>query len=259
MNVKKQFDLSGKIAVVTGASGHLGSAISEALIESGAVVYGAGRNFEKLEKLKEKFPQLIKILPLDITSEESVKECFQKIKNEAGRIDILVNNASNIPVGDLKNISEEEWKLGIDSTINGVFRCTKQVIPIMEENNEGSIINISSIYGEVSPDPRIYGDSGQNNSPQYGAGKAAINQFSKYCACHFADKGIRINSITPGPFPRNQISQNKDFIEKLENKIPLGRVGLPHEIKGAIVFLASSASSFVTGENIHVDGGWTAW
>jgi NAD(P)-dependent dehydrogenase (short-subunit alcohol dehydrogenase family) len=259
MNIKDQFDLTGKIAVVTGASGHLGVSISEALVESGAIVYATGRNKIELKKLQERFPNSIKIITIDITSENSVKECFKKIKDDAGRIDILVNNASHLPVGNLKDISEDEWKLGMDGTINGVFRCTKEVIPIMGGNHQGSIINISSIYGEVSPDPKIYGDSGQNSPPQYGAGKAAINQFSKYCACHLGDSGIRVNTVTPGPFPKNQVNQNQNFMDELKRKIPLGRVGLPHEIKGVIVFLASSASSFVTGENIHVDGGWTSW
>jgi len=259
MNVKQQFDLTGKISVVTGASGHLGVAISEALIESGSMVYAVGRNRKGLEKLSERFSQSVKINLIDISSEKSVKDCFEKIEKETGKIDILVNNASNLPVGNLQNISDNEWKLGMDSTINGVFRCTKQVIPIMEKNDSGSIINISSIYGEVSPDPKIYGTSGQNSPPQYGAGKAAINQFTRYCACHFAEKKIRVNAITPGPFPKNLISGNQEFMNKLKERIPLGRVGNPSELKGVIVFLASEASSFVTGENIHVDGGWSAW
>lgn len=259
MNVKKQFDLTGKIAVVTGATGHLGASITESLIEAGATVFATGRNQEKLNELVTKFQDSLKIQTIDITSEESVRDCFKKIYDVAGRIDILVNNASSLPVGNLRDISDDEWKLGMDSTINGVFRCTKEIIPIMEENDQGSIINISSIYGEVSSDPRIYGDSGHNSPPQYGAGKAAINQFTRYCACHFAEKKIRVNTITPGPFPKKQISQNQEFMKKLEDKIPLGRVGNPSELKGAIVFLASEASSFVTGENIHIDGGWSAW
>lgn len=259
MNVMKQFDLTGKVAVVTGAYGHLGTSITEALIEAGATVIATGKNQEKLEKLKEKISNSLKIQNINILSDESVKNCFQKIKEDIGVIDILVNNASTLPTGSLKEISNEEWELGINGTINGVFRCTKQVIPIMEQKNGGSIINVSSIYGEVSPDPNIYGNSKQNSPPQYGAGKAAINQFTRYCACHFANKGIRVNTVTPGPFPKDQIQNNEEFIDKLKMKIPLGRLGNVQEIKGVIIFLASSASSFVTGENIHVDGGWTVW
>ena len=153
----------------------------------------------------------------------------------------------------------EDWQYGIEGTINGVFRCTKAVLPIMKKNNSGSIINISSMYGIVSPDPSIYENNNFNNPPSYGAGKAAIIQFTRYSACYLSKNGIRVNAISPGPFPNQDVQKNHDFISKLEKKTPIGRIGHPNEIKGAIVFLASNASSYVTGENIHVDGGWTSW
>ena len=134
----------------------------------------------------------------------------------------------------------------------------RSIIPIMEKNKFGSIINISSMYGMVSPDPSIYGSSGHNNPPNYGAGKAAIIQFTRYTACHLAKKGIRVNSVSPGPFPKPDVTDMR-FISNLKKKTPMGRLGQPHEIKGVIVFLASQSSSFVTGTNISVDGGWTAW
>ena len=115
------------------------------------------------------------------------------------------------------------------------------------------------MYGTVSPDPSIYGDSGYDNPPNYGAGKAAIIQFTRYMACHLAKDGIRVNSVSPGPFPSPEVQENKQFITNLEKKTPLGRIGQPYEIKGIVVFLASAASSYVTGQDIHVDGGWTSW
>jgi gluconate 5-dehydrogenase len=129
----------------------------------------------------------------------------------------------------------------------------------MEAKKQGVIINISSMYGIVSPDPRIYGDSGYNNPPDYGAGKAGIIQFTKYAACHLAAKGIRVNAVSPGPFPGAEVQKNEAFITNLKNKVPLGRIGQPADLKGVVVFLASDASSYITGQNIIVDGGWTVW
>lgn len=129
----------------------------------------------------------------------------------------------------------------------------------MLEKRKGTILNIASMYGVVSPNPEIYGTSGQNNPANYGAGKAAIIQFTRYLACHYGRKGIRANSISPGPFPNDQTQLNKEFIAQLSNKTALGRIGLPDELKGAVLLLVSSAGSYITGQNLAVDGGWTAW
>ena len=118
---------------------------------------------------------------------------------------------------------------------------------------------MGSIYGTVSPDPLIYGETGYDNPPEYGVGKAAINQLTKYVACNFAKYGIRVNVVSPGPFPSNEVQKNRWFISNLKKKSPMGRIGKPYEIKGIVLFLASKASSYVTGQNIHVDGGWTSW
>ena len=115
------------------------------------------------------------------------------------------------------------------------------------------------MYGKVSPDPSIYEESGFNSLPSYGAGKAAIIQYTKFLACHLAKKRIRVNSVSPGPFPQEDVQKNVEFINRLKKKIPMGRIGLPDELKGIMIFLASDASSYITGENILVDGGWTAW
>ena len=263
MNIQELFNLKEKVAIVTGGTGHLGSAISEALAEAGALVYATSSTEKKYKNVSSYFaPQFkgkIKGIQLDILSLDSIKNCFSQIVEDSGRVDILINNASHLPVGKFHDITDEDWKNGIDGTINGVFRCTKEVTPIMEKNQEGSIINIASMYGEVSPDPSIYQGSGYDSPPHYGAGKAAIIQFTRYAAIHLAKKGIRVNAISPGSFPKPEVQQNSDFINNLKNKVPLGRVGNPVELKGAIVFLASKASSYVTGENLHVDGGWTRW
>ena len=258
------FSLKGKVAIVTGGAGYLGTAISESLAEHGANLVIASRNLDKCIELSfilsKKYGICAKGIELDICSSDSVSHCMEIVQSEMRSIDILINNASSgKPNIGIETVPESDWVEGIDCTINGVFRCTKGVIPYMKTNKSGVIINISSMYGIVSPDYRIYGNSGYNNPPDYGAGKAAIIQFTKYAACHLAADGIRVNAISPGPFPSVEVQRNKSFILNLENRVPLGRIGKPDDLKGAIVFLASDAASYVTGQNIIVDGGWTVW
>lgn len=263
MNINKLFDLTGKIVVVTGGAGYLGRAISEGLAEAGAIVYIVSSNEEKckrfVEELSRKNITQCRSSYLNIQDELSIQDCFSKIIEESGKIDVLINNASFSAPGNVESMTESNWLKGLNGTINGVFRCTKAVLPIMLNQQTGNIINISSMYGLVSPNPEIYGASGLNNPPNYGAGKAAINQFTRYMACHYGKYGIRANSVSPGPFPNEEIQKNMSFIEQLKNKNPLGRIGKAEDLKGVMIFLASSASDYITGENICVDGGWTAW
>ena len=257
------FSLKGRVAVVTGGAGYLGVAMSEALAEAGASVFVASRDEHKCKRLAEELAARFGVsaagASLDVRSPEHIGRCFSRAESEMGRIDILVNNASFSPRNGIETISEEQWLEGIDGTVNGVFRCTQRVLPYMERQGAGAIINISSMYGVVSPDPRIYGDSGLDNPPNYGAGKAAIIQFTRYAACHLASKHIRVNAVSPGPFPNLRVQTNRWFVENLERKVPLGRIGNPTDLKGVVVFLASDASSYITGQNIVVDGGWTVW
>jgi NAD(P)-dependent dehydrogenase (short-subunit alcohol dehydrogenase family) len=261
--LSKSFKLNGKTAIVTGGAGYLGEAISEGLTEAGANVYIVSSNETKCKvlakTLAEKYSTNCFGKYIDIRKEESIKKCFFEIFEEAGSIDILVNNAAFSSSGDLVSMREDDWLNGLDGTINGTFRCTKAVLPFMIDQKNGVIINMSSMYGMVSPNPEIYEDSGMDNPANYGAGKAAINQFTRYVACHFGKYGIRANVVSPGPFPNQEVQRNKNFIKHLEVKNPLGRIGNPEDLKGIMVFLASTASSYITGENISVDGGWTAW
>jgi len=263
LKIKDLFNLKKNTAIVTGGAGHLGSTISEALAEAGADVYIVSRNESKCKELAKHLEDItgskVRGVKLDITSLNSIKKCFNNIVQDSGKIDILVNNASFTPNGTLEGMSEKNWIKGIDGTINCVFRTMQTVIPIMRSHKHGSIINITSMYGMVSPNPEIYGNERFGNPPNYGAGKAAVIQLSRYAAIHLAKTGIRVNSLSLGPFPRPEVQKDKWFIANLEKKTPLGRIGKPHEIKGIIVFLASEASSYVTGSNIVVDGGWTAW
>lgn len=261
-NVRNLFDLTGSVAVVTGGDGYLGYYISEALVEAGARVYLASRT-EKKYKFAAKILQNrneteIRSMNLDVRSMASIKECFNQIIRHSGKIDVLVNNANFISGKDL-DMSESQWLEGLDGTVNGVYRTIKTVLPIMEKNRSGSIINIASMYGMVSPNPSIYKGTDFFSPPNYGAGKSAIIQLTRYAACYLAGKGVRVNAVSPGPFPSPEVQKDKLFISRLQSKSPLGRIGRPYEMKGAIVFLASKASSYITGINLPIDGGWTAW
>jgi len=147
---------------------------------------------------------------------------------------------------------------GVDGTIGVTFRGIREVVPYMKEQG-GSIINYCSMYGLVSPDLRIYGDNPQKQPPNYGAGKAAVDQLTRYAAGALAEYGIRVNAVTPCPFPNPRNQNDAEFNAKLASKTMLGRFGQSYEMAGAVLLLASDAASFMTGTNIVVDGGWTAW
>ena len=254
MSILDMFDLSGKIAVVTGGYGHLGKAMSIALKEARAKVFVAGRNREKFLDVLSGTD--IEFVQMDILKTDNIRAAFSLIGSKYGKIDILINNAVNLEWGDAF-LDDEIWEKGVDGVLSSVFRCIREVVKFMK--NGGSIVNISSMYGLVSPDFRIYkGFEKYANPPHYGAAKAGVIQLTKYYAVRLAPS-IRVNCISPGPFPSKEVQRSKGFIENLKSKVPLKRIGTPDEIKGAVLFLASDASSFVTGHNLVVDGGWTIW
>ena len=255
MNYKNLYDLSKKVCIVTGGTGYLGSANVEALKDFGATVVVAD--------IKPKETPADLFVECDVSSADSIKACFKKVYDTFGHIDVLVNCATyGAGYGkecQIEFMSDEVWEKGIDGTLSNIFRCSREIIPYMKEKG-GSIINYGSMYGIVSPDLRIYGeDNPQKNPPNYGAGKAGVLMFTRYAAGALAQYNIRVNSVTPGPFPAPQNQIDIDFNSKLASKTMLGRVGQNYEISGPVVLLASNASSFMTGSNIVVDGGWTAW
>lgn len=254
------FSLNKMVAIVTGGTGYLGQEISKALAGYGAKVYVLDINEKEGRKFSESLPDNLNVefITCDIGSKSEVDGCFKQIFDIEKRIDILVNNAYFGKGGDLETISEENWKSGIEGTINSYFRCIQSVIKYMKSEG-GQIINMGSMYGVVSPDPSVYGDSGFNNPPNYGAGKAGVIQLTKYAAVHLAKYNIRVNSVSPGPFPNPTVQQNKEFVKALEEKVPLNRIGKPEDLRGIMVFLAGKASAYITGQNISVDGGWTSW
>ncbi|WP_347156606.1 SDR family NAD(P)-dependent oxidoreductase [Pontibacter chitinilyticus] len=259
-NINALFSLQNKVALVTGGYGYLGTAISESLVEAGAQVYVLGRSQDKFEEaFKYITAGKISFEHCDISSTESVQQAFRNIAQQAGKLDILVNNAFYSKGQQPEQLSDEEWAYGIDGNLNSVYRCIREVIPFLKEQG-GKIINVSSMYGLVSPDFSIYEESPASlNPPHYGAAKAGVLQLTRYFACYLGKYNINVNAVTPGPFPNEKVQQDQAFIARLEKKNPLRRIGTPQDLKGAFVYLASDASAYMTGQNLVLDGGWTAW
>lgn len=258
------FDITGKVVLVTGAYGHLGRSMCLALAENGASLVLAGRQAGLLEELKEKLSQATgneRLFPvtMDVGSERSVEEAVKQVMDRWGVIDVLINNAYFGAGGDLLSMTLDDWNRGLAGSVTGVFLCCRAVLPHMIRQGGGSVINISSMYGVVAPDVSIYEDNKFYNPPNYGAGKAAIIQLTRYIACVYGKDGVRSNSISPGPFPSKDVQEDTLFVERLAKKVPLGRIGAPGELQGVVMLLASGVSSYINGANIPVDGGWTAW
>lgn len=256
--------LKNKVAVITGGAGWLGTSICETLVELGARIFIASRDLLKHQKVKERLSVLnsdadIGSVQLDLQDEESIKKCFSAVVAQAGRIDVLVNNAYSGQTGLFDEISTNAWKQTIDIGLTGCFLSLKHAAGHMQRGGGGAIVNVASMYGMVSPDCRLYQGTKFASSPAYGAAKAGVIQLTRYAACALAKDNVRVNSVSFGPFPSEETQTDQVFISRLADKVPLGRIGSPWEIKGALAFLSSDASSYVTGHNLVIDGGWTAW
>lgn len=256
------FNLTNKVAIITGGYGHLGTAMTNALANYGAKVIVAGKSEDKfLEKFKKDENQNLIFKSCDILDSQSISNLFKDVSNQFGRIDIVINNAATLKGNNPENLSDEDWAYSLDALLGSVHKSIREVIPYMKQQGGGKIINVSSMYGVVSPDFKLYeGDKCEKylNPPHYGAAKAGMLQLTRYYATYLGKHNIYVNSITPGPFPSLPIQkENPAFIERLKNKNPLGKVGKPEDLSGVCVLLSSSASDFITGQNFIVDGGWT--
>jgi gluconate 5-dehydrogenase len=263
MNILETFSLKNKIAVITGGYGYLGKSMSEGLNEAGAITVIAARSKEKfLDSFGDRENYFF--IETDISKTSSIRQCFHTVIQKFGTIDILVNNAVYLNSGGKKpeDITDAEWIVCADGVSGSVFRCIREVIPYMRENGGGSVINISSMYGIVSPDFALYeGDECTPffNPVSYGAEKAGVIQMTRYFASYLIRDKIKVNCISPGTFPSPKIQENEEFISRLSKKNPACRIGRPEDLKGVMVFLASNASDYIIGQNIIVDGGWTIW
>ncbi len=259
MKPDRLFSLDGRAALITGGGGHLGSAMARGLAAAGATVWCAGRRAGPLEETRDQLRAegyAAEALPLDVTDASAVAEALGQI----GPLSILVNNAHSGKTGTIQSGTPEDYANAFSVAVTAAATLAQAATAPLAASGHGSIINVASMYGLVSPDPAIYGDTGHNSPPWYGAAKGGLIQLTRYLAVHLAPQNIRANAIAPGPFPKPQVKETMAALwATLETKTPLGRLGNPEELMGAVQFLASDASSFVTGVTLPVDGGWTAW
>jgi NAD(P)-dependent dehydrogenase (short-subunit alcohol dehydrogenase family) len=258
--MRDPFRLDGRVAFISGAAGHLGQAMTRALLNAGAHVVLNGRNSDRLAAFKAKLADeghsRTSTACFDMGDTAALKAFFANVR----QLDILVNNAITVSMGTIEGSTADDFAKAYDSGVRAAFEAMRAAQELLRISTGASVINIASMYGTVSPDPAIYGDSGLNSPPAYGPAKAALIQLTRYMACHWGAENIRVNAVAPGPFPRDEFQRaHPAFVERLAAKAPLKRIGQAHEIGGAVTFLASDAASYVTGAVLPVDGGWTAW
>ncbi len=260
MNTLELFSLKGKTALITGGCGHLGRAMTGALADAGALVYVAGTSHDKFLSVFGADTSL-RFVQIDIMDSVSIREAFSKVAKEAGSIDVLINNAAQYAgIGKKsEDLSDDDWARCIDGIAGSTYKCIREVLPYMGKG--GSIVNIASMYGIVSPHLAVYEAPCESSliPVNYAAGKASVIQMTRYFGTYLIERGIRVNSISPGPFPSPKVQENKVFADRLREKNPSHCLGNPDDLRGAVLFLASDASHYVVGQNIQVDGGWTIW
>lgn len=254
------FSLKDNVILLTGGYGHLGRSVAVGLAEHDATVVVLGRNKDKFNAAFASYdlPNIF-FQSFDIASTESIQQGLKAVAKQFGKIDALINNAFYVRSNQPENLSDEDWNYSIDGSLNSVYRCIREVLPYFKENGSGRIINVASMYGVVAPDFDVYKDFPNFlNPPHYGAAKAGVVQLTKYFASYLAPYNILVNAVAPGAFPSKGVQENKAFVAALAQKNPLKRIGQPDELKGIFVFLCSNASTYITGQNISVDGGWTS-
>lgn len=275
MKIQEKFDLKDRVAVVTGGAGLLGVEFCKTLAEAGASVAVVDLNIEAAQKAAEALTKdgfRIKGFGTDITKPESVKRLVASVLSDFGRLDVLVNSAAldpkfdpdaaskGIAPGNFEDYPLDQWNAALNVNLTGMFLITQACVrPMIEHGRKGSIINICSTYGLNGPDQRIYIKAGKRvafKPVYYTVTKAGVMGFTKYLAAYYADTEIRVNALTPGGVYNNH---EEYFVKNYSAKTILGRMARRDEMNGALLFLASDASSYMTGNNVVVDGGWTAW
>jgi NAD(P)-dependent dehydrogenase (short-subunit alcohol dehydrogenase family) len=257
------FTLKDKVVLVTGSVGLLGLKMCEALCKYDARVVMTDINKKKLisasTELGDKYPGRILSIFIDIVDEKSVQDGLKKALDKTGSVDVLINNAYpyNKHYGRVyEDIEFKDWRENVDMHLNGYFNVTHKVSKVMMKQNSGNIINVASIYGVLGPHFGIYKDLGITMPSEYSAIKGGIINFTRYLATYLAPYNIRVNSISPGGI---YDKQSPSFVKRYCKEVPLGRMASPEDIVGGIIYLASEASSYVTGQNLMIDGGWSTW
>ena len=264
--VQELMSLNKRVAIVTGGGGYIGSVFCETLAEMGASVAVIDLNQDKCEQIAERvtvrsgneaFP-----LSADLANEEQVRGISDKVLSQFGRIDILINCAAFVGTSDLtgwavpfSEQSAETWRKALEVNLTAVFVLIQTCVEPMKKSGRGAIVNVGSIYGMVGPDFNLYKGTNMGNPAAYAASKGGLLQFTKWLSTALAPE-IRVNAITPGGVWRNQ---PESFLNKYIGKTPLQRMATEEDMKGALAYLASGLSAYVTGQNVIVDGGFTIW
>lgn len=250
------FNLKGKIVIITGATGQLGNVFCKALKDIGAIVNGIDLNINKANCLEG-----VNYYECNIVNKNQVIKTFDEIATKFGRIDVLVNNAGVSTFEPFEERPEEKLDWVMDVNLKGTFFCIQTFVNGLDsrKQNGGSIVNIASFYGVVSPDFRIYTDCNRKNSEIYGATKAGVIQMTKYFSVHLAERNVRVNAISPGGIFNPENPQGQDFITNYSFRCPMRRMANADEIVGALLYLAGDAATYTTGQNIMVDGGMSSW
>ncbi len=256
MHTRELFDLTGKVAIVTGGGGGLGRQMARALAEMGADVVVCGRKAERFEQAAGELSALgVRALGLrcDVTIPDEVRALVDRTKGEFGRVDILVNNAGRAWVAPAATMPVEEWRGVLEVNLTGAFLCAQAAGNVMIAQGGGKIINIASVAGLGGAMPEVL------DAIAYNASKGGLINFTRDLAVKWARHKINVNAIAPGWFPSRMSSAIVErWGDRLARNVPLGRIGGDHDLQGAVVYLASSASDYVTGQVLAVDGGQTA-
>ena len=259
--VQSLFDLSGKTALITGASGHLGSAMARGLVEAGARVIVASRDAKLAASFASDLPDPNGVghsgVEIDHMDAASVERGFKQAAEQSESIDILVNNGHEGLPHDWTDVTAEQFTRQL-ANATGYFLLARHLHDhAVQRSAPASIIMIGSMYGVVGSYPQAYEGLCAANPAAYQTLKGGVVQMTRHLAVYWAQKRVRVNYLSPGPFPPD--TAPSEMIERLKQHSPMQRMGLAHELKGALVFLASEASSYMTGQNLMIDGGWTAW
>jgi len=259
-------DLTGRVALITGGAGHLGAAMGEALAEVGASIAVLDLNDERCQAaaggLQEQFGVATLPLAIDLGNEHLLKAVPETVGDKFGRLDIVINCAAMVGTSELQGWavpfaeqSVDAWRQALEINLTAPFVLLQACAPLLKNSGHGSVINIGSIYGMVGPDMGLYCDTSMGNPAAYAASKGGLLQLTRWLATVLAP-AVRVNAITLGGIERGQ---SQTFKARYNARTPLGRLGTEIDVKGAVTYLASDLSSYMTGQNIILDGGWTAW
>jgi NAD(P)-dependent dehydrogenase (short-subunit alcohol dehydrogenase family) len=243
-------DLKNKVIIVTGGNGLLGREIVKRIVEESGICINVDINHQTTADLTNYY--------CDITNTESIDKCIQEIVQFYGRIDGLVNNAyprTNDWGNKFEDITYSSWQKNVDMQLNAYFYFTQQVSKVMSTQRSGSIVNIASVYGVVGPDFTVYDGTSMTMPAAYSAIKGAIINFTRYLSAYLGPLNIRVNTVSPGGIFDKQ---NSIFVENYVKKVPMRRMGFPDDIAPSVVFLLSEDAKYITGQNLVIDGGWTA-